>query len=184
MFWACGGFWINFFVMYISAFAALYSKMYPFGMTLVVWTFWVCVGADCSVYCLNCWHPWWVVVFQSGRRVHRFMLCQNVVVFPLVLYPPLPVLGLCVALFAVAEGWLLLDIGWFVLFLERCFFNWFSCSSVGYISEVYFFSNSGISMVINSLNYREVSFNISTRSKGTGMNLWKISPLSKLLSVV
>ena len=38
--------------------------------------------------------------------------------FPLVLYPPPPILRLCIALFAVAEGWLLLDIGWFVLFLE------------------------------------------------------------------
>ena len=27
-----------------------------------------------------------------------------------------PILRLCYALFAVAEGWLLLDIGWFVLF--------------------------------------------------------------------
>ena len=35
--------------------------------------------------------------------------------FPLVLYPPL-ILRLCIALFAVAEGWLLLDIRWFVLF--------------------------------------------------------------------
>ena len=25
---------------------------------------------------------------------------------------------MCIALFAVAEGWLLLDIGWFVLFLK------------------------------------------------------------------
>ena len=32
--------------------------------------------------------------------------------------PPPPILRLCIALFAVAEGWLLLDIGWFVLFLE------------------------------------------------------------------
>ena len=35
--------------------------------------------------------------------------------FPLVLLPP--ILRLCIALFAVAEGCLLLDIGWFVLFL-------------------------------------------------------------------
>ena len=31
---------------------------------------------------------------------------------------PLPMLRLCIALFAVSEGWLLLDIGLFVLFLD------------------------------------------------------------------
>ena len=36
--------------------------------------------------------------------------------FPSVLSLP-PHLRLCIALFAVAEGWLLLDIGWFVLFV-------------------------------------------------------------------
>ena len=42
--------------------------------------------------------------------------------FLLVLYPPPPILRLNIANFAVAEGWLLLDIGWFVLFL------WFTAS--------------------------------------------------------
>ena len=37
--------------------------------------------------------------------------------FLLVLYPPPLILRLNIAYFAVAEGWLLLDIGWFVLFL-------------------------------------------------------------------
>ena len=37
--------------------------------------------------------------------------------FLLVLNPPPPILRLNIAYFAVAEGWLLLDIGWFVLFL-------------------------------------------------------------------
>ena len=32
--------------------------------------------------------------------------------------PPPPILRLNIAYFAVAEGWLLLDIGWFVLFLS------------------------------------------------------------------
>ena len=31
-------------------------------------------------------------------------------------YPPSSILRLCFALFAVAEGWLLFDIGWFALF--------------------------------------------------------------------
>ena len=29
----------SYFVMYISATAALYSEMYSFGMTLVIWSF-------------------------------------------------------------------------------------------------------------------------------------------------
>ena len=39
--------------------------------------------------------------------------------FLLVLNPPPPILRLNIAYFAVAEGWLLLDIGWFVLFLNH-----------------------------------------------------------------
>ena len=30
-----------------------------------------------------------------------------------------PILRVCIALFAVAEGWLLLDIGWFILFMIK-----------------------------------------------------------------
>ena len=51
-------------------------------------------------------------------RVHSFILCQNYTMFLLVLNPPPPILRLNIAYFAVAEGWLLLDIGWFVLFLN------------------------------------------------------------------
>ena len=64
----------------------------------------------------------------------------------LVLYPP-PSLMLNIAYFAVAEGWLLLDIGWFVLFSKLFFkqlkqfakwadFPWIRASSfnVGVIS--------------------------------------------------
>ena len=43
-----------------------------------------------------------------------FILCLNYMIFPFVLPPPH--LRQCFALFAVAEGWLLLDIEWFVLF--------------------------------------------------------------------
>ena len=35
---------------------------------------------------------------------------------------PLSILRLCIALFTVTEGWLLLDIGWFVLFLYTWFY--------------------------------------------------------------
>ena len=56
------------------------------------------------------------------RRLFLFIICQNYVMFPLVLWPS-PILMLWIALFAVAEGWLLLDIGWFVLFYEACKVN-------------------------------------------------------------
>ena len=52
------------------------------------------------------------------RRLHRFILSQNYMMFPFVLSPPPSILRLCIALFAVAQGWLLLDIGWFVLLLS------------------------------------------------------------------
>ena len=32
------------------------------------------------------------IIFRNGRRVHRFILCQNYLMFPLVLYP-LPLTG-------------------------------------------------------------------------------------------
>ena len=57
-------------------------------------------------------------LYVNGRRVHRFILCQNYMMFPLVLYPPpLNYFEAVYCLFAVAEGWLLLDIERFVLFL-------------------------------------------------------------------
>ena len=36
------------FVMYISATAALYSKMFSFGMTSVIWSFKIFVNTNCS----------------------------------------------------------------------------------------------------------------------------------------
>ena len=36
--------------------------------------------------------------------------------------PTPPPLRLCISLFAIAEGWLLLNIGWFVLFMNSRFF--------------------------------------------------------------
>ena len=41
---------------------------------------------------------------ETARRVHRFILCQNYMMFLLVLYPPPPILRLNTAYFAVAEG--------------------------------------------------------------------------------
>ena len=54
--------------------------------------------------------------FRNVHRVHRFILCLNYMMFPLV--PPPSLLMHCVAIFAVAEVWLFLDIGWFVLLLN------------------------------------------------------------------
>ena len=66
-------------------------------------------------------------VTYNVRRVHRSLLCLNYMLFPFVLYPPL--LRRCVAIFAVAKGWLLLNIGWFVLFLV------FSSNNLSYVTS-------------------------------------------------
>ena len=54
----------------------------------------------------------------SGAPLHTLSKLYDV---PVVLNPPPPILRMNIAYFAVAEGWLLLDIGWFVLFLPVCF---------------------------------------------------------------
>ena len=54
-------------------------------------------------------------IFRNGRWVHRYILNQILGWSRWFCYPP-PLLRQCNALFAVAEGWLLLDIGWFSLF--------------------------------------------------------------------
>ena len=51
----------------------------------------------------------------SGSPLHILSKLYDVHVG---LVPLSSLLRLCIALFAVAEGWLLLDIGWFVLFLK------------------------------------------------------------------
>ena len=43
----------SYFLMYINANAALYSEMYSFGMTLVIWSFDLYVYTNCLAYCLN-----------------------------------------------------------------------------------------------------------------------------------
>ena len=50
----------------------------------------------------------------SGARLHALSKFLDVPIG----FVSLPHLRQCIALFAVAEGWLLLDVGWFVLFLE------------------------------------------------------------------
>ena len=77
--------------MYISTTAALYSKMYSFGMT----SFQIYVNTNCSAYCLNI----------SIRDEELFIiLCQNFMMLPLVLYPPPPILRLCIALLRSPKG--------------------------------------------------------------------------------
>ena len=49
------------------------------------------------------------LIFRNVPRVHRFILCLNYMMFPLVLSPSL--LRQCIAIFAVAEWCLLLGIG-------------------------------------------------------------------------
>ena len=49
----------------------------------------------------------------SGVWLHTLSKLYDV---PVGFVPSFPISKLCIALFAVAEGWLLLDIGWFVLF--------------------------------------------------------------------
>ena len=58
-----------------------------------------------------CWHSFLCFL---GPFLWFFVLSLYYMMFPLVLYPPL--LRQCIAIFAVAEGSLLFDIGWFVLF--------------------------------------------------------------------
>ena len=52
----------------------------------------------------------------SGAPLHTLSKLYDVPVG--FVTPPHPILRLNIAYFAVAEGWLLLDIGWFVLFLQ------------------------------------------------------------------
>ena len=75
-------------MMYISATAAVCSGLYSFGMTLVIWSFYIYVNTGCLACCLGCWRPWWGVVFRGGRRVRRFVLCRGCMMFLLVLSPP------------------------------------------------------------------------------------------------
>ena len=49
------------------------------------------------------------IIFRNGRRVHRFILCQKYICSRWFCNSP-PPLRLCIALFAVAEDWLLLDL--------------------------------------------------------------------------
>ena len=61
-----------------------------------------------SVFNFTC--KYMAIIFGSinGSRVHRFILCQN---YTVGFVTPPPVVRLCIAYFAVGEGWLLLDIG-------------------------------------------------------------------------
>ena len=93
------------------------DALYSFGMTLVIWSFRYII-IQTKLFGLlstllhvaslmsNCFQKW-----PSGASLHTLSKLYDG------LMDPSPILRLCIALFAVAEGWLLHDIGWFVLFL-------------------------------------------------------------------
>ena len=85
----------KYFMIYISATAALYSKMYSLGMTLVIRSFYKYVNTNCSVYCLDYKHPWWGIIFRNVCRVHCFVKLFNV---PVGFVPASPILS-CVLLY-------------------------------------------------------------------------------------
>ena len=58
-----------------------------------------------------------VKIFRKVRRVHRFNTLSKLYYVPVGWVSPPPLSRQCNAIFAVAEGLLLLDIGWFVLVL-------------------------------------------------------------------
>ena len=104
----------KYFVMNISAAAVLYSKIYSFGMTLLLFGHF---SYDDKLFGLfskllaslmRNYFP----KRPSGAPLHTF---SNYMMFPLDLPPP-PILRLCITIFTVAEKWLLLDIVWFVFF--------------------------------------------------------------------
>ena len=91
------------------------------------------------VVCKFAWHSQTSGLFSTSTRLSILAANNCLVVMALVLvgctasnfikiiwcsrwFCNPPILRLCIALFAVAEGWLLLDIGWFVLFFfQFCF---------------------------------------------------------------
>ena len=83
---------------------------------------WICEQIVTITYCLDfCQsfrHPWWGMVFRDDCRVHRFMLFQNYMLSRWFCTPPLH-LRQCLALLAVAERWLLFDIG-MICFVPTC----------------------------------------------------------------
>ena len=91
----------------------------PLRSVLMIRSTEVCLSINSSVYGLKLLASLMRNYFpkrSSGAHAsYFFTLCQNCMMFLLVLYPP-PLLRQCIALFTVAEGWLLLDIGRFVLF--------------------------------------------------------------------
>ena len=59
---------------------------------------------------------WWGIIFRNGRRVHRFILCQNYMMFLLVLKPPPRILRLNIAYLRSARV-AVARYRWFVLFM-------------------------------------------------------------------
>ena len=62
----------------------------------------------------NCEHPWWGIIFPKQPSGASYSV--KIIWYSRCVCNPSPRLRQCIALFAVAKGWLLFDIGWFVFF--------------------------------------------------------------------
>ena len=86
-------------------------------MTLIIWFFQIFVNTNCSEYYINVLTSLMRNDFPkrpSREPRHTLLILYN---NPVGYVTPIPLMRLCIALFAVAERWLMLDIGCFVLFL-------------------------------------------------------------------
>ena len=79
-------------------------------MTLVIWSFYIYYNTNCSVYYLNLNIP-------EEFFFETTVGCTASYFVKIIWRSDTPIFRQCIASFAVAEGWLLLHIGWFVLFL-------------------------------------------------------------------
>ena len=98
--------------------------------------------------------------------------------------PPPPLISrLCIALFAVAEGWLLLDIGWFVLFLYSqiplqilLHVTSFLCALFNLPSDFIFISvETTVENTVSPWTCSS-SLDVWSSTSGTGASVW-LSPL-------
>ena len=116
---------------------SLYFKMLSFGMTLVIWPFSIYLNTKCSVYLSKLLASLTRNYFPkrpSGAPLHTLSKYYGI---PIGFVTPF--LRLCLALFAVAEGWMLLGIDWFVLFIQKRknpYKHWFIAGSVTFSSAI------------------------------------------------
>ena len=89
----------------------------------------ICICYECKSTCAGCKNN---ASSPEMKKKYRYInvpygaplpTLSNLYDVPVVFLTPPPILRLGIALFAVAKGWLLLDIGWFVLFLGFLQYN-------------------------------------------------------------